>query len=262
MAISVCIPATPWPELLWRLELLLEALTLQTLAPTEVIVVDSVGQQPDDSVAQLVSKFDTRLPIRAYQMPVSHDGCEFRAGASRNYAVERLTVPVERYMFLDGDCVPDPDLLALHNSFGARHISVACARKHIDPAELAARTLKDVFQAQACRLDPRLNSTIAYATFFCAWGCVLSVPSELFLKIGGFWTRMIIEEDIDLGLRLSRVGGRVRFFNKPGATHIDHPYWRPRTKEEKETDVGDPLPKWTFTYAQAEQLTGYLREPL
>ena len=99
MAISVCIPATPWPELLWRLELLLEALTLQTLAPTEVIVVDSVGQQPDDSVAQLVSKFDTRLPIRAYQMPVSHDGCEFRAGASRNYAVSQ-TLIFWRYIIL------------------------------------------------------------------------------------------------------------------------------------------------------------------
>lgn len=89
MAISVIIPAAPMEELLWRLELVLEGLTVQTLAPTEVIVVDSVGQG-DDSVSRVVAKFADKLPIRSYQMPPSSHGSVFRAGegeitVSRSY---------------------------------------------------------------------------------------------------------------------------------------------------------------------------------
>lgn len=264
MAISVIIPATPWDEVLWRLELVLEGLCVQTLLPTEVIVVDSVGQG-DDPVSRLVAKFANKLPVRSYQMPPPNHGNVFRPGEARNYGVSQLKIPVPRYLFLDADCVPEHPLLKLHDSFAGRDISVACSRVHIDPASLPERTLEAVRQTKPCRQDSRNNDPKSYATQFCAWSCVLSVSASLFAKVGGFWNRMVIEEDIEMGLRMLRAGGRVRYFQRPGAFHLDHPYWRPLKGWEKKTgenDEGDKLPDWAFTYEQAATLPGYLREPM
>lgn len=264
MAISVIIPAAPMEELLWRLELVLKGLTVQTLAPTEVIVVDSVGQG-DDPVSRVVAKFADKLPIRSYQMPPSSHGNIFRAGEARNYGVSQLRVSVPRYLFIDADCVPEHPLLALHDSFGGREISVACSRVHIDPATLSERTLEAIRQTRPCKLDPRNKQSDAYGTHFCAWSCVLSVPAALFAKVGGFWDRMVIEEDIDLGLRLRNAGGRVRYFHRPGAFHLDHPDWRPLAIWEQQVrgrEARNELPVWAFTYQQSAALSGYLREPL
>jgi cellulose synthase/poly-beta-1,6-N-acetylglucosamine synthase-like glycosyltransferase len=258
VAISIVIPATPWDELLWRLELLLEGLTEQTLPATEIVVVDSVGQG-EDPVAEVVAKFAGRLPVRSFQMPPAKHESVFRAGEARNYGVARLTKPVPRYLFLDADCVPEPGLLALHDRFGNRPVSVACSRVHIDPRDLPERTLAALWAAPPCRQDSRVNQPSTYSTQFCAWSCVLSVSAKLFHKVGGFWNRMVIEEDIDLGLRMLRAGGRIRYFNRPGVFHIDHPYWRPL--KAGENGPGDVLPPWAFTYEQAAELPGYLREP-
>lgn len=264
MAISLVIPTTPWPEVLWRLELLLQGLLVQTLAPTEVILVDSVGQG-EDPVAELAAKYADRLPIKSYQMPPPKHGNVFRAGEARNYGVARLTQPVPRILFLDADCVPEHHLLALHDSFGNRQVLVACARIHVHPDSLPNRTIDEVRQARPCRVDSRVNEPNSYSSQFCAWSCILSVPADLFAKVGGFWDRMVIEEDIDLATRMLRAGGRVRFFNRPGAFHIDHPHWRPLKAWEKnngESFEGDPLPEWAFTYEQAALIPGYLRDPL
>lgn len=253
MAISVVIPAAPWPELLWRLELVLEGLAVQTCRPEEVILVDSIGQG-DTRVAQLAEQFADRLPIRAYQMPPHRDGLIFRAGSARNYGVERLQVPVPRYLFLDADCVPDSTLVMQHDSYQTRQVLLSNARRHVLPEQLPERTLTAVLRAKSHVADARLQKPELLGTAFGIMACALSVPADLFAKVGGFWTRMIIEEDYELAMRMIRAGGRVRFCRKPDVVHVDHPRWRPMPET--------PKPAWAFTYQQSLRLPGYLRIPL
>lgn len=87
------------------LRAVLKSLLNQTVAADEVIIADDGSTQ---ATADCIAEFQERLPLKhAWQADQG-----FRAGAARNMAVARSHAPY--MLFLDGDCIVQPDFIEKH----------------------------------------------------------------------------------------------------------------------------------------------------
>lgn len=211
-----------------RLEWVLEGLCRQSVLPSEVIVVNDAGPS---HTGELVMSFDDRLPVQYHYFggPKQYQ----RSAAARNLGVRASTGTL--LLFLDGDMVPDPDLVAAHLAHHVDGIAFFGFRRHY-PMRLVRGFPGALDYASLLRAsypDPRLTH---YSTwnrpeqFRHFYSCNCSVPAEIFCALGGFDERYEGwgGEDIDLGWRLTKSG--VPLYPLWGigvGTHLDHP-WRPR----------------------------------
>jgi GT2 family glycosyltransferase len=226
MSVAVIISTSGTWEHLWRLQLVLESLVKQTEEPSEVVVVDTAGE--NDEVDYLVQEFEHQLPVTYH--PFDPAERVFRASEARNAGVRTLTRKPDRLLFLDGDCVATNRLISTHSGYHPRYI-VAGARFHIDPLELPDLTLAEVYRATT-KPDNRLRHPETWETYECCYTCHLSLGYELFRKIGGFWGRMGFDEDRELSMRATRAGGQVIFIPEHSVYRIDRLGGRPTRREE------------------------------
>jgi glycosyltransferase involved in cell wall biosynthesis len=217
----------------------LRSLARQTDRDFEVIIADD-GSGP--STAELVEQWKLRLGVPL--MHVWQEHRDFRAGEIRNRAIQ---VANGVYcIFLDGDCLPRPDFVAMHRRLAEPGFFVTGNRALLSPM-LTEAELRDELQSETWgigawigqRLSGRLNRLppllrlplgplrkLRPNAWHGARSCNLAVWRNDLDRIDGFdaafsgWGR----EDSDLLVRLLHAG--VRRKDGAFATGVIH-LWHP-----------------------------------
>ncbi|MHC4900247.1 MAG: galactosyltransferase-related protein [Planctomycetota bacterium] len=107
--------------------------------PPDSVTVTSDTDEPD--IRQLLEQAADELGLAVTLVCRPHQGTE-RLSQVRNNAIrmllERGVSSEARVVFLDGDCVPKPDLVARHLGMGSRGDLVIAFRIDLTPAQTAA----------------------------------------------------------------------------------------------------------------------------
>lgn len=207
----------------------LQALAAQADArPFEVIVVDDGGGL---DAAALERRFADALDLRAVSM--THGG----RSAARNRGVAEARG--ERVLFLGDDVLTESGCLARHRVEADPMTAV------VGPYPWRGLAGSPPFRRWA-EPNPQADiDDLENAHWrFCATGN-LSLGREALARAGGFDERFEAYgwEDLDLGLRLARVGGRLRFDPQARAVH-DHPGMTRRALWRREREMG--YTAWQF----------------
>ena len=165
-----------------RLEWVLEGLCVQTVNDFEVIVVDATGKN-SAAIKSLVEGYRGRLSITHLAQQK-----ELRPAAVYNLGLRLARA--KRVLFLEGDCLPDLDVVESHAVFGAKGFVPFGFRRYY-PAEKLYRFLQpldyDGLKMHAFK-DPRCEEP--YGPLYGDWrdvaGFSFSAPTEALCKAGGF----------------------------------------------------------------------------
>jgi glycosyltransferase involved in cell wall biosynthesis len=222
----------------------LRALARQGDRDFEVIVADD-GSRP--ATAQLVKTWSSRFKRLAHVWQ-PHDG--FRAAQIRNRAI--LEARGELCVFLDGDCIPRPDFIAVHRRLAQPGWFIAGNRVLLSPA-LTQRVLRENLEPELWglsewlarrlrgeinRIQPLVSLPLGRIRRWAglAWRNIrsanLAVHRTDLMRVDGFdaafngWGR----EDSDLVLRLVRSG--VRRKDGRFATAVLH-LWHPENDRSR-----------------------------
>lgn len=244
-SISVLLATYNWPQ---ALNLCLQSLQAQTQAGFEVVIADD-GSRAD--TADLIAQY-----VRIANFPIVHvwqEDLGFRKALALNKALEKAQG--DYLVFLDGDCLAQPDFVARHRQLAQAGHMVTGSRVLMSPA-LTAATLASAsgevvdghswayaeFSRRLAwqRLQGGVNKALPflfklpdnplrlYRKF--VWrrikGCNMACWKQDALAIGGFDTFLIGwgHEDADFVFRLQQAG----LVRKSGAwstevLHLFHP---------------------------------------
>jgi glycosyltransferase involved in cell wall biosynthesis len=178
---------------------LLDALSLQTLAPDRFEVVIAVDGSRDGTL-ELVDGYSA--PYQLWSIWQENSG---RASA-RNAAIRRACAPV--VLMLDDDVEPAPECLEAHldaHRHGPSRGVLGAAPFELRPGDApVARYFKEKFDAHLARLAEADHSFSARDVY----SCNLSLERRLLLEAGLFDERFTRygNEDVDLALRLRSAG--------------------------------------------------------
>ena len=220
MLLSVVINTYERPEPLSRC---LEALARQKGAePFEVVVVDD-GGRPD--LQPLRRLWGDALDLRIVR--IAHAG----RSAARNRGVREARG--ERTLFLGADVIVRPGCLARHRLHESPDLAV------LGPYPWQSLKGSPPFRRwaepnpQDAIADPGNAGWLHFATGN------LSMSRERFLELGGFDERFTVYgwEDLDLGLRFERSGGRLIFDPEARAVH-EHPPMPREALWRREREMG------------------------
>jgi peptidoglycan/xylan/chitin deacetylase (PgdA/CDA1 family)/glycosyltransferase involved in cell wall biosynthesis len=220
------------------LERTLPALEAQDLPPEEYEVIVVIDGSTDDTT-KLLHNWKPRCAFRALEAP--HRG----PGAARNIGIRAAAG--ELVLLLDDDLIATPDLLRQHClSHSAFHPSVVNGPIIItaDSAESIIRYVTDRSHREYLdHLDPAME--VRYPEGTPATGVLSSManssmPREILLRCGGFDEEILAAEDLDLGLRLWKMG--VSFRCQPAAISYEYyvkSSWEHLRGRAKDAGAGD-----------------------
>lgn len=187
---------------------LLASLANQTVRDFEVIVVDDGSRDdPSDVTAPyanvtLIGQANTGVAI------------------ARQRGVERAKGRI--VVFLDDDMLVREDFLAAHLELHDGHDDRVVMGQLLPDEKLGDMPLFERFHAH--QLDKNANAYTAAGTFsgHDVYTGNLSLPRELFLRVGGFDPAFHIE-DVELGVRLEKAGAEFVFSTRGASVHAsDH----------------------------------------
>lgn len=206
MRYSIVIPTLDRPQ---QLRACLEGVAAQELpaAEFETIVVDDGSRVPvTDALPDLVE----RVHVRVVRQPNAGPG------AARNRAAAEARG--ELLVFLDDDCVPDPEWLATLGREAAAHPGAGIGGRTVN--RLTGNAYSRASQTLIDYLYEYYNSGEAEYPMFTTNN--LALPRGEFLRIGGFDTRFTRAggEDRELCLRWVRSGGRFRYVPQAVVFHF------------------------------------------
>ena len=243
-SISILLATYNWPQ---ALELVLESLNAQTDKDFEVLIADD-GSRSD--TAHLINAF-----TKIANFPIQHlwqEDLGFRKTTILNQAIKRARG--DYLVFLDGDCITQPDFVALHRDLAQSGYVVTGSRI------LMGKRLTNDLIAPERNLKERFFSSLGHSKFLfavkrlagqlnkCAplwikipdnrwrvypgfvWkrikGCNMACWKDDAVRIGGFDESLVGwgHEDADFVFRLQQSGLK----RKSGAwatevLHLDHP---------------------------------------
>jgi len=191
----------------------LESLTRQTLPASsyEVLVVDNGVTAATQSV---VSEFTAKHPQWKY-LAQSKPG----AAAARNAGIRESCG--DRVLFLDDDIIADPELLAEHMAVGNKNPEAAILGNVRFPWKgdesaffCALARHPELYQT----FDFQDDQNVSYKYFYT---CNLSMPCLFFQKEVPFDETFTASgfEDIELGARFQRHGGKIIYNARASALH-------------------------------------------
>jgi GT2 family glycosyltransferase len=201
----------------------------QAGVPWEHIVVDSTPGEAGRAIARACEDHGARY-LRGPR----------RVGAKRNAGAR--VARNEVLLFVDSDCVVDPDLFARHLSgYGPPQVgAVAGPTDMYGPEDsFALRVLRRAKQYNHCYTWPRRYREVGWSTT-----SNLSVRADVFRAVGGFSERTLTVvggEDVDLGVRIRRRGHTI-------ATDADAVVYHTRTLATRLI----PVMRRVFLYGQAD----------
>jgi len=179
----------------------LDGLRAQAAAGTEIIVVDDGSRDATCGLAQARG---------ATVLTQANRG----AAAARNLGAQ--TARGDLVLFIDADCVPAANWIeAMSAPFADPEIVGACGMKRTRQRGIVPRFIQMEFDY---RYD---NERQRHAIDFIDSGTA-AYRREVFLRCGGFDTRLADAEDTDLSYRLSEAGYRMAFADGAVVYHA-HP---------------------------------------
>ena len=249
-----------------RIDLLvntLSALVAQTYEHIEVIVADDGS---DEDVAVAVAAVQDRIALKLVRQ--EHDG--YGAGRARNLGASHTTADV--LVFIDADCIPDPDLVKRHADWHryADNLVVIGSRHHLDAtaidrgsliagtaglreqitasAEADEALVPDDFRKVFYRRTAGLR--LGDEAFRSLVSSNFSMRRDQFLEAGGFaedfgrWGG----EDTELGWRLFNAGfffipeNDAAIYHQTQADEGDSPDWRQRARAANDGIIQTKIP--------------------
>ncbi|MFD1956278.1 glycosyltransferase family 2 protein [Paenibacillus thailandensis] len=198
-AVSVIIPTLNAGKTL--LELLVR-LQRQTLAPHEIIVIDSSSE---DGTPQLAAEQGATV--------LHVERTEFDHGGTRNRAAERATGDV--LVFMTQDALPADDTLLerlVEPLLGSERISSSYARQLPYPD---ANPIERMARAHNYPAEPSVKSKadlprLGIRTFFCSNVCA-AVKRDVFERMGRFESPVIFNEDLFMAADCILAGYEVAY---------------------------------------------------
>ncbi|HEX8742419.1 MAG TPA: glycosyltransferase [Thermoleophilaceae bacterium] len=222
-AITAVIPTLGRRDSLARV---LDRLESQTIAPAElaVYVVTDAAAEDGGRVAELAGERPYALRVLRGERP--------GASAARNAGWRAAETPL--VLFLDDDVMPERELVAQHLSWHERHaepeVGVLGLVRWADELEVTPfmRWLERGIQFDYPRIEPGADA--GWGRFYTANA---SVKRAMLERVGGFDEESLPfgNEDLDLALRMSRVGFRLLYNPAARAEHLhrmDLDMWRRR----------------------------------
>jgi len=194
----------------------LEALTLQTMPPNEVIVVVDGS---NDNTVDIVAKFEGKIPIKVVVIPNSG------RSVARNTGVNNSSGDL--IIFFDDDMRPFPDCIQQHVDHHSKHpnsLFVGAIREDdkIFVSDIQ-RWRNDLYERKGWGPveDSSGSESLSFENLYLA-AANFSISREAFEKLGGFDEQLRDIEDFDLGYRALTSGYMVfGSANKAKAFHDD-----------------------------------------
>lgn len=199
------------------LERALDALAVQTLAPSEVVVVDngSTDGSADLLAARVAagSPRNLRVLTRPANLPVAE---------GRNLAAAAATSDI--LAFTDDDCRPRPTWLEGLVAGMRDGIDLVQGRTTADPAQPLERLSRTQWTPAEFGLYETCNIAYRRTAFERVNGFDLDFAQDVARVLGPRWEQFPFGEDTDLGWRVRRTGSRSAF-----AVHavVDHEVFAP-----------------------------------
>jgi len=197
MKVSVAIPCYNQATFIGGV---IQSVLTQSRPADEVLVVDDGST---DGSAAIVEQYPVTLVSHAENRGLS---------AARNTALERATGDI--LVFIDGDAVADADLVrVLLTGYGGNPLVAGVGGQGI---EMSIHTLADRWRrAHASQGHGDTPKDVEFL-----YGLCMSFRTELLRAVGGFdVTLRTNAEDMDIGLRLTRAGYRLRYLPEARVYH-------------------------------------------
>lgn len=229
-----------------RLDATLAGLARQTVTPDEVVVSDDGS---DEDLGVVADRYRGQLPVTM----VRRESEAFGAGQARNLGTASTHSDV--IVFIDSDCIPDPNLLERHSWWHRRASAIVVVgnRYHVDGSSVTPALVADRFDdvRRGARRIPEDGSPDDWRSLFyrrnrklqigdVAFRAVvssnMSVERELFDEVGGFPSGFHAwgGEDTELGWRLWNAGAFIAVDNEAVVYHQLEPG---ETREDREASI-------------------------
>lgn len=192
------------------LERALSALSAQDLPPKDFEVIVVIDGSTDDT-AECLRGWKPKFASQA--LTAQHRG----AGAARNVGIRAATG--ELVLFLDDDLIAPPDLLRQHCSAHAR-LGPSVVHGPIYMAPGSSQTVirhvmerfYDGFHRQmAPAMDLRYPDGLPESMGSFIFLVNSSMPRDVLVRLGGFDEQILAGEDLELGLRMWKIGVSFRY---------------------------------------------------
>jgi glycosyltransferase involved in cell wall biosynthesis len=198
-----------------RLDTLLEALAHQTLDPALWDVLVCIDGSTDNSI-EIAKKHElaAKIPLKWFEQ--ANTG---QSGA-RNKAI--LATEAKHIVVIDDDMELAPDFLKAHlNEYEKNPEQAVVIGKVIPLPNWQQRPLFEaVREDYMLRLHARLENMMPEPpTAIALITQNVSFPRKMYLDVGGFDKDLRLAEDMELGLRLERAGGKFVFSKEAWAVH-------------------------------------------
>lgn len=202
MLLSILIPVRDDPE---NLRVCLRSLSEHALTDCEILVCDDGSRIAVKAQDVAPANLEIRVFHQTGRGPA----------AARNFLARKAR---GRYLFfLDADTVPCHDTVACARNIIAEHPGIEAFFGSYDDAP-EHPSLISTYRNLLHHFTHQQSSGGTVSTFWCGCGVILR---DLYLESGGlseFYSRPSIE-DIELGLRITRKGTKVRIFSKLQVKH-------------------------------------------
>ncbi|MEZ0495038.1 glycosyltransferase family 2 protein [Sphingomonas sp. IW22] len=192
----------------------------QTVRPAELVI----GVMQSEPYALP----DTAFPVRQVMLDAPH----LPLAAARNAAARAAMG--EHLVFLDIDCIPDPDFVADYADRLAGHDAVLMGEVMYLPAGATDKGIDfphfaTVAEKHSERAGPPITPTGICRDYRCFWSLNFAMRRDRFLALGGFDERYrgYGGEDTDFGRTLAEAGVPILWARGARAYHQYHPHHMP-----------------------------------
>lgn len=243
-AVSLVVTTYQMPDHLRRV---LAAVEMQTVASQLEVIVSDDGSR--DETSEVVDRFAARasFPVKFVTLP--HEG--FQLSRTRNQGVLHASAP--HVVFLDGDCVVEPNHVEQHLKCWrpGRVTNTYCVR--LDQPTSEQITVDAIRGGAYLPWVPKSELRKLTMMQWKAWwyraigharrpalrGGNMGISREDYLRVNGYDERFKAwgNEDDDMGMRLRRVGIKVDYIlHRTRTYHLWHPPASTKPKSFKEGD--------------------------
>ncbi len=229
--VTVLIPTWKPDE---RFEELLRRLSLQSLAPKRVLILNTVESEKDDQLSELIDTWQDRFEV----LSVFHvEKKDFDHGGTRHLGFSFADTPL--VLCMTQDAMPKDRYLIskLARAFDDPKVGAAYGRQLANPRGKAAERYTRQFNypdrsmVKSKEDLPRLG----IKTFFCSDVCAMW-RRDVYFELGGFERHTIFNEDMILAGRMIEAGWKIAYVAKACVWH-SHSY-SPLKQLKRNFDLG------------------------